>query len=83
MKEYRPAKKRISVSVGESVRIIREFQESGLRPLPPAGDAGRWASRETDARFVQSRALIRLSWSRTLPRRAGTVWVTAAEEKVW
>ena len=27
MKEYRPAKKRISVSVGESVRIIRELQE--------------------------------------------------------
>ena len=27
MKNYRPAKKRISVSVGESVRILREFQE--------------------------------------------------------
>jgi transcriptional regulator with XRE-family HTH domain len=27
MKAYRPAKKRISVSVGESVRIIRELQE--------------------------------------------------------
>ena len=27
MKTYRPAKKRISVSVGESVRIIRELQE--------------------------------------------------------
>ena len=27
MKEYRPAKKRISVSVGESVRILRELQE--------------------------------------------------------
>jgi len=27
MKEYRPARKRISVSVGESVRIIRELQE--------------------------------------------------------
>ena len=27
MKEYRPAKKRITVSVGESVRILREFQE--------------------------------------------------------
>jgi transcriptional regulator with XRE-family HTH domain len=26
MKEYHPAKKRIDVSVGESVRIIREFQ---------------------------------------------------------
>ena len=27
MKECRPAKKRIEVSVGESVRILREFQE--------------------------------------------------------
>ena len=27
MKEYRPAKKRISVTVGESVRILRELQE--------------------------------------------------------
>lgn len=27
MKEFRPAKKRIEVSVGESVRIIRELQE--------------------------------------------------------
>ena len=27
MKGYRSAKKRISVSVGESVRIVREFQE--------------------------------------------------------
>ena len=27
MKEYRPAKKRITASVGESVRILRELQE--------------------------------------------------------
>jgi len=27
MKAYRPAKRRVSVSVGESVRIIRELQE--------------------------------------------------------
>ena len=27
MKEFRPAKKRIKVSVGESVRILRELQE--------------------------------------------------------
>jgi len=27
MKDYRPAKKRVEVSVGESVRILREFQE--------------------------------------------------------
>ena len=26
MKEYRPAKRRITVSVGESVRIVRELQ---------------------------------------------------------
>jgi transcriptional regulator with XRE-family HTH domain len=33
MKEYRPAKKRIDVSVGESVRIIREFQELSQNEL--------------------------------------------------
>ena len=27
MKEFRPAKKRIEVSVGESIRILRELQE--------------------------------------------------------
>jgi len=27
MKNYRPAKKRVEVSVGESVRILRELQE--------------------------------------------------------
>jgi len=27
MKEYRPAKKRVQVSAGESVRILRELQE--------------------------------------------------------
>lgn len=27
MKAYRPAKKRITISVGESVRIVRELQE--------------------------------------------------------
>ena len=40
MKEFRPAKKRVEVSVGESVRILREFQElsqsqlSGLTGIP-------------------------------------------------
>ena len=33
MKEYRAAKKRIVVSVGESVRIIREFQELSQNQL--------------------------------------------------
>jgi transcriptional regulator with XRE-family HTH domain len=33
MKEYRPAKKRIAVSVGESVRIIRELQELSQNQL--------------------------------------------------
>ena len=42
MKEFRPAKKRIEVSVGESVRILRELQElsqsqlSGLTGIPQA-----------------------------------------------
>ena len=33
MKEYKPAKKRIIVSVGESVRIIRELQELSQNQL--------------------------------------------------
>lgn len=33
MKEYRAAKKRISVSVGESVRILRELQDLSQNQL--------------------------------------------------
>ena len=33
MRDYRPAKKRIDVSVGESVRIIRELQELSQNQL--------------------------------------------------
>jgi transcriptional regulator with XRE-family HTH domain len=33
MNEYRPVKKRITVSVGESVRIIRELQELSQNQL--------------------------------------------------
>jgi transcriptional regulator with XRE-family HTH domain len=33
MKNYRPAKKRISVSVGQSVRIMRELQELSQNEL--------------------------------------------------
>jgi transcriptional regulator with XRE-family HTH domain len=33
MSEYRPAKKRTTVSVGESVRIIRELQELSQNQL--------------------------------------------------
>jgi transcriptional regulator with XRE-family HTH domain len=33
MSEYRPAKRRIAVSVGESVRIIRELQELSQNQL--------------------------------------------------
>lgn len=33
MKTYHPAKKRISVSVGQSVRIVRELQELGQNEL--------------------------------------------------
>jgi len=42
MKEYRPAKKRIEVSMGESVRILRELRElsqsqlSALTGIPQA-----------------------------------------------
>ncbi len=33
MKQYRPAKKRIAVSVGESVRILRDLQELSQNQL--------------------------------------------------
>ncbi|MBI4456111.1 MAG: helix-turn-helix transcriptional regulator [Acidobacteria bacterium] len=33
MKEYRPAKKRISVSIGESVRVVRQLQELSQNQL--------------------------------------------------
>jgi transcriptional regulator with XRE-family HTH domain len=33
MKAFRPAKKRVEVSVGESVRILRELQELSQRQL--------------------------------------------------
>ena len=42
MSDFRPAKKRVSVSVGESVRILRELQEfsqnelAGLTGIPQA-----------------------------------------------
>lgn len=36
MSEYRPAKKRIDVTVGESVRIIRELQEMSQNDLARA-----------------------------------------------
>ena len=33
MKDYRPAKKRVTVTVGESVRILRELQEMSQNQL--------------------------------------------------
>ena len=36
MKEFRPARKRIEVSVGESVRILRELQELSQNQLAAA-----------------------------------------------
>jgi DNA-binding XRE family transcriptional regulator len=38
MKEFRPAKKRIEVSVGESVRILRELQELSQSQLSELTD---------------------------------------------
>jgi hypothetical protein len=32
MRNYRPARKRVDVSVGESVRIVRELQELSQSP---------------------------------------------------
>lgn len=36
MSDYKPAKKRVEVSVGESVRIIRELQEMSQNDLAKA-----------------------------------------------
>ena len=36
MKDYRPAKRRATVSVGESVRILRELQEMSQNQLAEA-----------------------------------------------
>ena len=36
MKEFRPAKKRVAVTVGESVRILRELQEMSQNQLAQA-----------------------------------------------
>ena len=36
MKEFRPAKRRVEVSIGESVRIIRELQEMSQSDLAEA-----------------------------------------------
>ena len=36
MKDFRPAKRRIEVSIGESVRIIRELQEMSQSDLAEA-----------------------------------------------
>ena len=38
MKAYRPAKKRVAVSVGESVRIIRELQDLSQNELAARTD---------------------------------------------
>lgn len=36
MKEFRPARKRVEVSVGESVRVLRELQEMSQNQLAEA-----------------------------------------------
>ena len=36
MKDYRPAKKRVTVTVGESLRILRELQEMSQNQLAQA-----------------------------------------------
>ena len=55
MKDYRPAKKRTTVSVGESVRIHRELQELSQNQLAEAsgipqatiGFAWAWSARRS------------------------------------
>ena len=50
MSQFRPAKKRINVSVGESVRIIRELQglsQNQLAERTRIAQATLWRSRMT------------------------------------
>ena len=64
MKEFRPAKKRIEVSVGESVRILRELQElsqsqlSELTPIPQA----------TISAIENGRVNLGVEWAKVLAR---------------
>jgi DNA-binding transcriptional regulator YiaG len=59
MKELRPAKQRVEVSVGESLRILRELQElsqnqlAELTVIPQATISHRERSRESGRRARQ------------------------------
>jgi hypothetical protein len=46
MKEFKPAKRHIEVSVGESVRILRELQELSQNELADIMTASAWAWKE-------------------------------------
>ena len=77
MKGYRSAKKRIPVSVGESVRIVREFQElsqnqlAQLTGIPQAtisaieNDRVRLAGGNTVTQSVTPGAYTAQPWGRT------------------
>jgi len=62
MAKYRPAKKRINVSVGESVRIIRELQ--GLRQNQLAKLTG--IAQATISALENDRARLSIDRARTL-----------------
>ena len=48
MKEFTPAKRHIEVSVGESVRILRELQDMTRRTVANRGDTSLCLSATTD-----------------------------------
>lgn len=52
MKEFRSAKKRIEVSVGESVRILRELRELLLRIWPLSFDYHRLNAHENGPTYA-------------------------------
>ena len=64
MKGYRPARKRVAVSVGESVRIVRELQ--GLSQNDLAGQTG--ISQATISAIENDRVRLGVERAKTLAR---------------
>lgn len=64
MKVYRPAKKRITVSVGESVRILRELQELSQTQLAQL----TWICQATISAIENDRVRLRVERAKVLAR---------------
>ena len=67
MKEFRPAKKRIEVSVGESVRILRELQELSQNDLAQLSLGSRQRINKILSEW-RERGIVELEGSRYLIR---------------